>query len=611
MSPAWVVALPAVGALVVLGIGTRAATGWVGAAFGLVTWLAGLWVALPYVGSAESERHVLGEMATGVAPIEVALSVDGLAALLVLLATTVAFLVLLYSVSYLRDEPRRATYTALVLLFTTAMATVVLADDLFVLLVGWEVMGACSYFLIGHYWERPDARAGAVKAFLLTRLGDVGFLFGIFVLGTATGSWSIGAANESAAAGAMSTSQATVAMLLVLCGVVGKSAQFPLHTWLPDAMPGPTPISALIHAATMVAAGVYLVARLDDVMAASPVARSVLAVIAAVTMLGAALFAVAQDDLKRVLAWSTVSQLAYMFAALAVGGYAAGVYHLLSHGAFKALLFLAAGSVAHAIGTTAMTQMGGLRRALPVTFWTMTVGFAALAGLPPVVGFFSKDAVLGVVSEEAFQHASWQAWLLLVSGLLTVVVTAAYSIRAWLLVFCGEARGARPQHEAPWSMRAPLVLLALASLAGGVLVLTPDLLDPLGRTEGELVHPVLAAVTTAVLLVTLLLAYAEWWRVDGLDPAERFGPTRRLLHRELGFDRAYDLGIALPTWALARTVVATDRDVVEPYVRGAGTGARWLGLGLRWLQRGNVQVYVTAVVAGGLLLGLGAGWLVP
>jgi len=603
------VALPALGAVVVLAMGSRATVGWVGAGFGLLAWLSGLVVAVPALGDTGSQRYLLGSFPTGAMSIEVALAVDGLAAVMVLLATTVALLVLLYSVGYLSGERRRASYTALVLVFTSAMSLVVLADDFFVLLVGWEVMGACSYFLIGHYWERVEARAGAVKAFLLTRLGDIGLLFGIFVLGAAVGSFSISGANEAAAAGQLSTSQATAAMLLVLCGVVGKSAQFPLHTWLPDAMPGPTPISALIHAATMVAAGVYLVARLDDVMAASPAARTVLAVIAAVTMLLAALFAVAQDDLKRVLAWSTVSQLAYMFAALAVGAYAAGVFHLLSHGAFKALLFLGAGAIVHAVGGTSMGPMGGLRRRLPLTFVTMTIGFAALVGLVPAVGFFSKDAVLGGVMDAALHDGSWQAWMLLTSGLLTVVVTAAYSTRAWLLVFFGRSRGAEVLETEPWTMRAPVVVLAGLSLVGGALVLTPEVVDPLGRSEGSLVHPTLAAASTLLVLLTVLVTYSEWWRVEGVDPAARFGPVRRRLFAELGVDRLYQITVTGPTWSLAHLVVATDRDIVEPYVRGASASAQGLGLALRQLQRGNVQVYVTAVVVGALALGLTAGWL--
>src|SRR4029079_3307475 len=322
-----------------------------------------------------------------------------------------------------------SSYAALVSLITAAMLLVVFADDLFVLLVGWEVMGVCSYFLIGHHWEQEGSRAGAVKAFVTTRLGDVGFLFGIFTIGHVFGTFSIddivtGAAVQNGrlacdacqiAAPAQGT--ITIATLLLLCGVVGKSAQFPLHTWLPDAMAGPTPISALIHAATLVAAGSILVARLYPVFLLAPTTLAVMAVIACVTMLGAALSALAQDDIKRVLAYSTVSQLAYMLGALAVGSATAATFHLLTHAAFKALLFLAAGSVIHAVGTNLMPDMGGLRRAMPVTFATMTLGLAALVGLAPMAGFFSKEAVLGAAEETALHGGpvpSWAGWLGLV-----------------------------------------------------------------------------------------------------------------------------------------------------------------------------------------------------
>jgi NADH-quinone oxidoreductase subunit L len=227
----------------------------------------------------------------------------------------------------------------------------------------------------------------------------------------------------------------------------------------------------------------------------------------------------------------------------------------------------------------------------------------------PAVGFFSKDAVLGGILDMALHDASWQAWLLLVSGFATVVVTAAYSMRAWLLIFFGRSRGAEVGHEAPWTMRGPLVVLAGLSVVGGALVLAPGVVDPLGRSEGSLVHPVLALATTALVLLTLLITYGEWWRVEGVDTISRFGPARRLLFAELGFDPAYQAGFVRPTWRLADLVVATDRDVVEPYLRGAAGFARGLGWVLRWLQRGNVQVYVTAVVIGGLAIGTTAGWL--
>jgi NADH-quinone oxidoreductase subunit L len=602
MSPLWVVAVPLVGGCLSL-LDRRWAPA-VSAATGLATWLLGLIVAVPSLGAAEPRTVTYATLPTGSVPVTLTLGVDGLAALMMLLATTVALAVLVYSVEYLRGDPRYPTYGFLVLLFTAAMNTVVLADDFFVLLVGWEVMGACSYFLIGHHWERPDARAGAVKAFVMTRLGDIGLLFGIFVLGTAVSSFRVSAATDAAEAGELGGTQATAAMLLVLCGVVGKSAQFPLHTWLPDAMPGPTPISALIHAATMVAAGVYLVARLLPVLEVTPVAQAVLAVLAAVTMLLAALFALAQDDLKRVFAWSTVSQLAYMFAALAVGGYAAGVFHLMSHGAFKALLFLCAGAVAHAVGTTSMSAMGGLGKRLPTTSAAMGIGLVALVGLPPVVGFFSKDAVLGVVLDAALHGGSVVDWLLLVSAALTVLVTAAYAFRAWLMVCAGPSAVERTSvHEAPILMRGPVLVLAAATASGGLLLMSPQLLVDPADPDTEFVHPEVAVTATLAVLAVVGLVYAGWRRSGEQDPALLL-PTkvRGALAREAGFDAAYDRLFVIPTRWFARGAVAGDRDVVEPYVRGGAGGARGLGLVLRLAQNGNVQLYLSVVVVGALLV---------
>lgn len=332
---------------------------------------------------------------TGSVPIDLALRVDGFAALVAVLVGVVATCVQIYSTGYLRDDPRYPSYAALVSLFTSAMLLVVYSGDLMVLLVGWEVMGICSYFLVGHYWETPEARAASLKAFLVTKLGDVPFLFGLFALAADAGTFDIGGILDAVAADGVD--HPTPIALLLLAGVAGKSAQFPLHTWLPDAMAGPTPVSALIHAATMVAAGIYFVARLLPVFTESAAAMTVLAVMAALTMVGSALAALAQDDIKRVLAYSTIGQLGYMAGALAVGDRGAAVFHLMAHGAFKALLFLAAGTVIHAAGTNslaAMSRMSGLTKRVPDAYWTMTVALLALAALPPFAGFFSKEAVL-------------------------------------------------------------------------------------------------------------------------------------------------------------------------------------------------------------------------
>jgi NADH-quinone oxidoreductase subunit L len=554
-----------------------------------------------------SEQAQLASTPTGSVQMALDLRVDGLAALVSLAVTVVALAVQVYSTAYLKGDPRYSSYAAFVSLFTAAMLLVVFANDLMVLLVGWEVMGACSYFLIGHHWEQEGSRAGAAKAFITTRLGDVGFLFGIFVLGTAAGTFNITAIVQSPPSGTM----ATVATLLLLCGVVGKSAQFPLHTWLPDAMAGPTPISALIHAATMVAAGIYAVARLYPVFLAAPATLAVMAVIACISMLGAALAALAQDDIKRVLAYSTVSQLAYMLSALAVGSSLAATFHLLTHAAFKALLFLAAGSVIHAVGTNLMPDMGGLRRVMPVTFATMTVGLAALAGVPPFSGFVSKEAVLGAAEETARQGGpaySWTGWLVLVVGLVTVVVTAAYATRLWLMTFFGDRRGAAAGHEPAPAMRWPLVVLAVPAALLGLVGLPPDWL-PTWLSTGEPVgqpalHIGLATSTISALLTLagVLTVWLVWRREPAADPSRVLGRRRPALVYAFYVDDFYDRTVVAATRRATGTVSWTDDSVVVPTVLGSGRVARTLAALVSRTEGGNITAYLTGLLAGVLLV---------
>jgi NADH-quinone oxidoreductase subunit L len=566
-----------------------------------------------------------GRLATvplGALSIGIDLRVDGLAAVVGLAVAVVALAVQVYSSAYLKGDPRYSSYAAFVSLFTAAMMLVVFADDLFVLLVGWEVMGVCSYFLIGHHWEQEGSQRSAVKAFVVTRLGDVGFLFGIFVLGTAAGTFQISRIVSQASA--LSEHTATVATLLLLCGVVGKSAQFPLHVWLPDAMAGPTPVSALIHAATMVAAGIYLVARLYPVFLAAPTTLAVMAVIACVTMLGGALAALAQDDIKRVLAYSTVSQLAYMLSALAVGSATAASFHLLTHAAFKALLFLAAGSVIHAVGTNLMPDMGGLRRAMPITFVTMTIGLAALAGLPPFAGFFSKEAVLGA-AEEAARHggpvAAWAAWSVLVVGLLTVGVTAAYVTRLWLLTFFDSPRGGVAAHESSAAIRWPLVALAVPSVLIGLVGVRDGWLArwlgiderppggsvPVDSAAANQLH---IGATTSVLSVVLAvvgfgLVLLVWRRAPWEDPSLRLVRTRPALERAFWVDELYDRLFVRPVRLAARSVGWTDDAVIGGAVSGSGSGANRLAGLLRRTQTGNVQTYLTGLLAGVVIIAVG------
>ncbi|MFE0649199.1 NADH-quinone oxidoreductase subunit L [Streptomyces sp. NPDC059534] len=581
---------------------------------------------------------------TGSVPIDLSLYIDGFAALVAVLVGVVATCVQIYSTGYLREDPRYPSYAALVSLFTSAMLLVVYSGDLMVLLVGWEIMGICSYFLVGHYWETPEARAASLKAFLVTKLGDVPFLIGLFALATDAGTFRITGVLDAVASGGID--HPTLVALLLLAGVAGKSAQFPLHTWLPDAMAGPTPVSALIHAATMVAAGIYFTARLLPVFAASAAAMTVLAVMAAVTMVGSALAALAQDDIKRVLAYSTIGQLGYMAGALAVGDRGAAVFHLLSHAAFKALLFLAAGTVIHAAGTnslTAMSRMSGLAKRVPDAYWTMTVALLALAAIPPFAGFFSKEAVLVAAEHTALGERdvapAGAGWTVLVAGLLTALLTAAYALRLWLRTFRGRGAEAPDHGRQPIAMTAVLWVLAIPSLGFG---LSASYLDD--WFDGNALTPTLttAVLGTGLAVAGAVITYAVWRTLaartpvaapvphvahpeaeaglveaealrlphPALDPADPgralLGPLHRPAADGFHLDAVYRAAFVRPVLAAASLVRFLDREVVDTYVRGAAGTAKGLGWLVRRAQTGNVQTYLSALLAGSVVLAIAA-----
>ncbi|MEX0173542.1 NADH-quinone oxidoreductase subunit L [Streptomyces sp. LMG1-1-1.1] len=581
---------------------------------------------------------------TGSVPIDLSLYIDGFAALVAVLVGVVATCVQIYSTGYLREDPRYPSYAALVSLFTSAMLLVVYSGDLMVLLVGWEVMGICSYFLVGHYWETPEARAASLKAFLVTKLGDVPFLIGLFALATDAGTFRITGVLGAVASGGLD--HPTLIALLLLAGVAGKSAQFPLHTWLPDAMAGPTPVSALIHAATMVAAGIYFTARLLPVFAASAAAMTVLAVMAAVTMVGSGLAALAQDDIKRVLAYSTIGQLGYMAGALAVGDRGAAVFHLLSHAAFKALLFLAAGTVIHAAGTnslTAMSRMSGLAKRVPDAFWTMTVALLALAAIPPFAGFFSKEAVLVAAEHTALGDRdvapAAAGWTVLVAGLLTALLTAAYALRLWLRTFRGRGAEAPDHGRQPIAMTAVLWALAIPSLGFG---LTVTYLDD--WFDGHALTPTLttAVLGTGLAAAGAVITYAVWRTLavrapaavpvphvahpdaeagqveaealrlphpaeDPADPGRALlGPLHGPAAAGFHLDAVYRTAFVRPVLAAASLVRFLDREVVDTYVRAAGDSAKGLGWLVRRAQTGNVQTYLSALLAGSVVLVIAA-----
>nr|MDT0661005.1 NADH-quinone oxidoreductase subunit L [Micromonospora sp. DSM 115978] len=531
--------------------------------------------------------------------------VDPAAAMVAVAVATVALAVQVYSVGYLADDDRYAPYAGQVSLFTGAMLLVVVSGDLIGLLVGWEVMGICSYLLIGHDRRLPEAPAAAVKAFLVTRVGDVGFLLGIALLGIGAGSFRIADVLDAVATGAVSGPTLTAAALLLLAGVAGKSALFPLHTWLPDAMAGPTPISALIHAATMVAAGVYVVTRLEAVFAAGYPALLVLGLMAAVTILLGGLAATAQDDIKRVLAWSTVSQIGYMAGALAVGAPEVALFHLLTHAAFKALLFLCAGSVIHAVGSNSMADLGGLRHRMPVTFWCMTIGLGALIGLPPLAGFWSKEAVLHAAEAAG---TGWLPWLVYGVGLLTVAITAWYATRLWLRTFFGAPRSAAAEaaHEPPPTMAVPVLLLAVPSALLGLAAFGDGFADRL-LPGTELVHLGPATLLPLAALAVGAGAVLVTWRRDpAADPAAALGPLRPAFARAFWLDDLQHNLVVRPVRALATATSDADRALVDGAVEGAGRGTFGLGGLLAVLHRAALPRAAAAVLAGALLLGLAA-----
>ncbi|MYA38468.1 MAG: NADH-quinone oxidoreductase subunit L, partial [Acidimicrobiia bacterium] len=425
---------------------------------------------------------------------------DPLSALMTLVVTGVGSLIHIYSLGYMQGDPRFPRFFAYLNLFTASMLTLVLAGNYAMLFVGWELVGLCSYLLISFWFTKPSAAAAGKKAFVVNRIGDFGFLIALMLIFSSFGTLSYAGVFDRAS-DELTGSAATLIGLMLAAGAIGKSAQIPLYVWLPDAMEGPTPVSALIHAATMVTAGVYVIARSAPIFELAPAASGAVAVVGAATALWAATIAIGQSDIKRVLAYSTISQLGYMFLAVGATAYVAGVFHLMTHAFFKALLFLGAGSVIHAMGGRQdMEEMGGLRKTMPVTFLTMGIGVVAIAGLPPLAGFWSKDEILGAVfNQGGFFTVLW------LMGLIAALLTAFYMVRQFVMVFLGRPRwpeGVVP-HESPRSMTVPLGVLAVLSVVGG-LVNTPfrlgleHFLEP--SFEGvKLGHPAEGVVSILVL----------------------------------------------------------------------------------------------------------------
>src|SRR5260221_2715634 len=488
-------------------------------------------------------------------------------------------------------------------LFMFFMLVLALAANYILLFVGWEGVGLCSYLLIGFYFLKKSATNAGMKAFIVNRIGDAGFTLAMFLIVINFSSLDFDKVLPAAAA--KPEAALTAIGLLLLLGAAGKSAQFPLYVWLPDAMEGPTPVSALIHAATMVTAGVYLIARSSAIYAHAPKALEFVACIGLLTAVFAATIGLAQNDIKKVFAYSTVSQLGYMFLGLGVGAFSAGIFHLMTHAFFKALLFLGAGSVIHALeGEQDMRNMGGLWTKIPRTFATILCAAVAIAGVPPFSGFFSKDAILLA----AHQHAPWMSWV----GVLTAGMTAFYVFRAVFLTFFGTYRGHHHPNESPAVMTVPLMALALLSLGGGYFINVPKWLEPMfPLAEHEDFS--LMAISVAAGLIGIGLAYVMYVLRPGMadSVSSGLGVAYKLVYNKYFVDEIYDAAVVRPTVVGSRELLWKVVDVagIDGMVNGVASLARSIGGGLKLIQSGNIRSYATWVVCGSILLIVTIGFM--
>jgi NADH-quinone oxidoreductase subunit L len=622
-SLAWLLfALPAAGALVLFVAGRRAnAWGhWLGLATVLASFGVGLAIFLETVGlpAEERTRELSLYQWMGVAGLDVdfGLRLDPLSLTFVLLITGVGSLIHLYSVGYMSHDPGRRRFFAQLNLFVAAMLLLVLGNNFVMLYLGWEGVGLASYLLIGYYQDRPSAATAAKKAFLMNRVGDVGLALAIFILWVQIGSVQYTEVFERI--GQVDTGAIVAITVLLLLGACGKSGQFPLQAWLPDAMEGPTPVSALIHAATMVTAGVYLIARCSPIYNLSETGRLVVALVGVVTLLIGAIVGCAYDDIKKVLAYSTVSQIGYMFLAVGLGpaGYALGIFHLLTHGFFKAGLFLGAGSVMHAMHDEVdMRRFGGLARHLPITFVTFGLGYLALIGFPFLSGYFSKDEIIAA----AFDEPGWRGWVFGGAALLAAGITAFYMTRLMLMTFFGEKRWKDLRtadgreyhpHESPLSMTVPMIVLAFGSVFAGYLLYQGDTLVAwLAPSVGELVerkanvvpHSLTPFLVVGISVLGALVAVATNRRTP-VERPERVSLPVRAARRDLYANAINETLIARPGTWLTRALVYVDNRGVDGIVNGTAALLGGSSGRLRRLQTGFVRSYALSMLGGTVLV---------
>ena len=627
-----------------------------GAAFAMALWVAARFASIPL----PYQEFLAHWIRSGTFAVDFSFYLDPLSLVMLLVVTGVGLLIHIYSVGYMWDDPSYYRFFAYLNLFMFFMLTLVLANNYLLMFIGWEGVGLASYLLIGFWFTKDSAAAAGKKAFIVNRIGDFGFLIGLFLLIRHFGSLTFEQVFHSIAPMSPETAEAgvlTAVGLLLLVGACGKSAQIPLYVWLPDAMEGPTPVSALIHAATMVTAGVYMVARSHVIFERAPMALTVVAVIGTLTAFFAATIGIAQTDIKKVLAYSTVSQLGYMFMACGVGAFSAGIFHLMTHAFFKGLLFLAAGSVIHAVGGEQdMRKMGGLRTKIPVTFWTMTAGTLAIAGIPGLAGFFSKDEILWRVYQ-----ASWIYWVV---GIVTVFLTSFYMFRLWFLTFFGEYRGhadgaagehGHPAHgadrrhghagihESPPVMLAPLVILAILSVVGGYVGVPGSLgggnrfekfLDPVFRpttpglntqhnapgetnppeqqsegTEPQTSHAtelVFTGISVAAALLGFGLAWTFYYRNPQLPEriaTDLDGLYDAVVHKYY-IDELYGEVFVKPLLDGSTRILwqGVDQNLIDGMVNNGADAARHVSDQARHMQSGNLRSYAGWIAAGSAVI---------
>jgi NADH-quinone oxidoreductase subunit L len=592
------------------------------------------------------ERDLYAWIASGQLNVSVGFKIDALSVIMCLVVTGVGFLIHVYSVGYMHDDPGFKRFFIYLNLFVFMMLLLVTGNNLLVMFVGWEGVGLCSYLLIGFWYEKDSASDAGKKAFIVNRVGDFGFLTGIFFLFVSLGAqgvWTLNFGEIGKNAHLLNGTTATIITLLFFVGAVGKSAQIPLYVWLPDAMEGPTPVSSLIHAATMVTAGVYMIARLNFLYSMAPDTLLVVAVIGVLTAFFAASIGFAQNDIKKILAYSTISQLGFMFIAMGVGAYAAGIFHLMTHAFFKGLLFLGAGSVMHAMsGELDMRNMGGLRKRTPITYWTFFIACLAIAGIPGFSGFFSKDEILWKAFSSSHGH-------LLIWGLAAVTagMTAFYMFRLFFGTFHGECRASEEVkhhiHESPRVMTIPLMILAGLSLVGGYVGI-PHLLGG-GNAIEKFLEPVfghgpaaapaatvelvssawasggggggeaslegaLMALSVVIAVLGITLAYLFYVKNPALPKrfAEKWAGLYRVVYNKYFVDELYDLVFVRGTLkAGALLLKVADGWIIEGLVNGTADWVQRAGGRLRKVETGFVQEYAFGIIAGAIVV---VGYLV-